>query len=226
MIPDQFANYFVASAGAGAALMGLLFVAISLRPEHTVGGSAHPLRKGVASGAFTALTNAFFVSMSALIPHSDVGMITMIVGVVDVIITVRLGRRLLGEWRRSERRASRWAGARIGGTLGISAVIYGYEAFIGFQLLLHPGHIGFTIALTELLLGVYAIGLGRSWELLGGPGGGISHWLNPLQGLDETTAATTPAPLENAATPPSTVATPASAPVATQQPASKTHSGM
>lgn len=204
MISDQFANYFVASASAGAALMGLLFVAISLRPEHTLGGSAHPVRKSVASGAFTALTNAFFVSMSALIPHSDLGVTAMIVGVIDVIITVRMGRGLLrGAWR-SERGKARWAGARIAGTLAISTAIYGYEAFIGFQLLLHPGHIGFTVALTELLLGVYAIGLGRSWELLGGPGGGISRWLNPLRDMEDAApmSITVAAPAESVAPPP------------------------
>ena len=152
----------------------------------------------------------------------------MIVGVVDVIITVRLGRRLLRDWWRSERSASRWVGARIAGTFGTSAVIYGYEAFIGFQLLLHPGHVGFTIALTELLLGVYAIGLGRSWELLGGPGGGISHWLNPLQGLDETPAPPVVTPLgsqESAQAPLPAATTPVAAKQPASQPTTTPHGG-
>jgi hypothetical protein len=33
MVPPEFANFFIASASAGAALVGLLFVAVSLAPE-------------------------------------------------------------------------------------------------------------------------------------------------------------------------------------------------
>ncbi len=36
MVPEVFHDYFVASTGAGAALVGLLFVAVSIAPERTV----------------------------------------------------------------------------------------------------------------------------------------------------------------------------------------------
>jgi hypothetical protein len=62
---SDYANFFLASAGAGAALMGLLFVAISITPEGTVLPTAPRERQVVASGAFTAFTNAFFVSLGA-----------------------------------------------------------------------------------------------------------------------------------------------------------------
>jgi hypothetical protein len=35
MVPTDFANFFLSTAGAGAALIGLLFVAISINPERT-----------------------------------------------------------------------------------------------------------------------------------------------------------------------------------------------
>ncbi len=34
MVPPEFTNLFIASASAGAALVGLLFVAVSIAPEH------------------------------------------------------------------------------------------------------------------------------------------------------------------------------------------------
>jgi len=52
MVPTDFANYFLASAGAGAALIGLLFVAISINTGRTFGRAAQPVRQQVASGAF------------------------------------------------------------------------------------------------------------------------------------------------------------------------------
>jgi hypothetical protein len=45
MVPTDFANYFLASAGAGAALIGLLFVAISINTERTFGREAQPVRQ-------------------------------------------------------------------------------------------------------------------------------------------------------------------------------------
>ncbi|HKV83321.1 MAG TPA: hypothetical protein VJN88_02115 [Ktedonobacterales bacterium] len=219
MISNQFANYFLASAGAGAALIGLLFVAISVRPEHILGGGAHPVRKGVASGAFTALTNAFFVSMYALIPQANVGVMAVIVGVVDVVITLRLGRELLRENVLAAGRKRRWvAVSRLAVTLGVSLTLYGYEAFSGVALLRDPHATGYVIGLTTILLGVYAVGLARSWELLGGPSSGISRWLNPLQDLQDSEDAT-PAPV--AARPATPVASKAETPAS--RPASAPH---
>jgi hypothetical protein len=184
MVPSIFANYFVASAGAGAALIGLLFVVISIQPELTLGGGAHPVRRGVASGAFTALTNAFFVSMAALIPLANVGVMAIVVSVVDIMITVALARGVLRRGPHPRGTPVAWASlTRMVATLGVSVALYGYEGVIGVAMLLHPHDTGFVFTLAELLLGVYAVGLVRAWELLGGPGGAIGRLLNPLQGL-------------------------------------------
>lgn len=226
MIPDQFANFFVASAGAGAALIGLLFVAISIRPENTLGDRAHPLRKGVASGAFTALTNAFFVSMFALIPQSNLGVVALFVGLIDVLVTVRLGRGLRRGPRRAREEEPSWgAWWRMVVTLVLTAGIYAYEAMMGATLLRQPHDSGAVVGLCYVMILVYAIGLGRAWELLGGPGGGISTWLNPLRRLDDTTPAAIPATTESAATPPPAVPEPVASPasVRTEQQADKPH---
>ncbi|TMF64134.1 MAG: hypothetical protein E6I11_10870 [Chloroflexi bacterium] len=51
----------------------------------------------------------------------------------------------------------------------VSALIYGYEMAIGIRMWLVPSDTGALSGLLELLLGAYAIGLGRAWELLGAP---------------------------------------------------------
>ncbi len=73
MVPPEFANFFIASASAGAALVGLLFVAVSIAPEQMVTRRAPVERQAVAGSAFTALINAFFISLVALIPHFNFG---------------------------------------------------------------------------------------------------------------------------------------------------------
>src|SRR5579864_5423913 len=73
MVPPEFLNFFIASTSAGAALVGLLFVAVSIAPEQMVTRQAPLERQAVAGSAFTALINAFFISLVALIPHINIG---------------------------------------------------------------------------------------------------------------------------------------------------------
>jgi hypothetical protein len=81
----QFTSFFVASAGAGAALVGLLFVAISVNPGRNAGPSAPPERQAVAASAFTALINAFFFSLAALIAADSLGAIAITVSIFSII---------------------------------------------------------------------------------------------------------------------------------------------
>lgn len=179
MVPATFANFFLATAGAGGALIGLLFVAVSIDPERTFGRQAHPLRQGVARGAFAALVNAFFVSTWALLPFSTVGDVALVVAVASLLDSGRFGVVLV----RSPVNLvahRRWLRvARVVGAVGPGLALYGYECFLAALLLLHPGEAGFVYVLGGILLGVYALGLVRAWELLGAPRGLILG-LNPL----------------------------------------------
>jgi hypothetical protein len=55
VVPDDFTGYFAAAATAAGALIGLLFVAASLRPETILGRDAPPAAKAISGSAFTAL---------------------------------------------------------------------------------------------------------------------------------------------------------------------------
>jgi hypothetical protein len=187
MVPTDFANYFLATAGAGAALIGLLFVAISINPERTFGREAQPVRQQVASGAFTALANAFFISTSALIPHINVGYVTLIMGGIGLVDSLRLGGEFLfGYWRASLAARLRWPVAlRALAFVAVSLILYGYEVVLAVLLLMQPGAVAFVYTLTGILLGIYGLGLVRAWELLGAPRSSFLGWLNPLHEAPE-----------------------------------------
>jgi hypothetical protein len=183
-----FANFFLAMAGAGGALIGLLFVAVSIHPERTFGAGARRERQAVATAAFTALVNAFFISSAALIPVPDAGanpgVITLLMGSLGILNTLSIGARLIGYQVRSFRSGAQlWLRlVRAGALVVISLVVYTLEVVNARALVANPRNLDPLYTICGLLLGVYGIGLTRAWELLGAPRFGLSGWLNPLAG--------------------------------------------
>lgn len=180
MVPPAFANFFIASTSAGAALVGLLFVAISIAPEHTVMVGAPIARQAVASNAFTSLLNAFFISLGALIPTStNLGWVTLVMSLTGMSVSLTLGWNLL-------RHRQRWQNVLRNMVLLFgSLIVYGYEFYFAVDLIKTPQDTGGVLALTELLIVVYAIGLIRAWELLGARRFGLLSWLSPLRNMNQ-----------------------------------------
>lgn len=162
MVTAEFQTFLVASVAASSALIGLLFVSVSVAPERVFGPQSEAVRQARAVSAFTALANAFFFSLTSLIPGINAGLVAMITGFVALVQTLAL-LRLFHEWR-SEGALLRSLILFVG-----SAAIYGGELSVGLALWIKPTASGALTGLFELILGAYAIGLGRAWELLGAP---------------------------------------------------------
>jgi hypothetical protein len=162
MIPSSFEAFLGTSATVSSALIGLLFVSISIAPERIFGASADSARQAQALSAFSALANIFFISLASLIPDVPFGPVVTVIAIPSTLQTLGL-LLLLPHWRAQH--------AITRGLLLflVSLVIYGYEFSIGIRLWMAPTDRGALIALMELLLGAYAIGLGRAWQLLGAP---------------------------------------------------------
>jgi hypothetical protein len=178
VVPAEFTSFFTASTGAGAALVGLLFVAIAVSPERIFGHHALPERRAVASSAFTGLVNAFFVSFGALIPDTTVGYVALVVSCVSLIATVRLGAGLIQRGLGVTRLARRLV------LVVLSGGLYALEAWFALRLLLSPQLSGSVYALAGLLLGIYGMAIVRAWELLGAERQGVLAWLSPLRDLE------------------------------------------
>jgi len=179
MVPEAFNNFFLASAGIGATLVGLIFVAVSIVPEHNVQANAPIERQAMAASSFTALLNAFFISFGALIP-GFIGPLTLVMSTLGLINSSLLAWNLLKErerWQNVVRRVF---------LILVSIIIYGYEFYFAILIILEPNSVGNIYSLAGLLLGVYGIGLTRAWQLLGARRFGLGGWLSPLRELDET----------------------------------------
>ena len=179
MVPEAFNNFFLASAGIGATLVGLIFVAVSIAPEHIVQANAPLERQVMAASSFTALLNAFFISFGALIP-GIIGSLTLVMSALGLTTSSLLAWNLLKErerWQNVVRRVF---------LILVSIIIYGYEFYFAILIILEPNSVGNIYTLAGLLLGVYGIGLTRAWQLLGARRFGLWGWLSPLWEMNET----------------------------------------
>jgi hypothetical protein len=196
MVPVEFANFFLACAGAGGALIGLLFVAVSINPERIFGKAARRERQAVATSAFSALVNSFFVSTTALLPGVNLGGVALVFATQGILNTVGVARRLV-TYQIQRYRGSRDLALRIARSLFVvagSLILYGFQLSDAVDLVRHKNETGDVTALAVLVLATYGLGLTRAWELLGAPRSGITGWLNPLADLDESEPAAAPAP--------------------------------
>ena len=180
MVPPAFANFFIASASAGAALVGLLFVAVSLAPEQIVTRQAPQERQAVAGSAFTALINAFFLSLAALIPNINFGLVIVPISGFCLVTS------LIQAWPLLRRRKGWLSLLRRAFLVVLSIGLYGLELLNGYQLLTAPSQVGIVYGLVSCLIGAFALGLVRAWELLGAQRYGLLGWLSPLRDLTDS----------------------------------------
>jgi hypothetical protein len=126
------------------------------------------------------LLNAFFISLGALIPAStNLGWVTLVMSLTGISSSLALGWDLL-------RRQQRWQSVLRNIVLLVGSLfVYGFEFYYALDLLKAPQNTGAILALTELLIVVYAIGLIRAWELLGARRFGLLSWLSPLREVNE-----------------------------------------
>ena len=191
MGPESFETFFLATAGAGGAFVGLLFVAISIGPQRTfdpmaVAGVQH---QRLAEATLLTLFNGFVVSCFALVPGIDLGWITFILGAAGVLVAAQI----VGVLARSHRHevSGRLPGLhrlRVVSLSLVATLLYAIEGLLGLRLIARPADMDAYRWVAAIIIGLYALGILRAWTLLGDPQHGWSGWLNPLQDLLEREA--------------------------------------
>jgi hypothetical protein len=164
---DQFHDFFASASAVVGALIGLLFVAISVSQNRLAeegGRQSHRIR---ASAALTVFTNALTVSLFALIPGVHLGWPALITGVLGEFF---VGASLLSLYRLREEQPGQ---ARESLFLIGFAVVFGFQISAGIALTENGESVG-DIRTIAILVVVCALGgIARSWELIGGPNIGL-----------------------------------------------------
>lgn len=175
MVPTSTRDFFVASASVAGALIGLLFVAISVAAERLAraqaGSQLHQVR---AAAALTAFTNALAVSLFALIPGHKVGPAAVAVAVLGLgFVTAAL---LLLIRQRQVRRGVLHDELFL---LGL-VITFVFQLIEGADVIAHPRGAGAVNTIAALVIVCFLIGISRAWELVGGPVIGMTHEVKAL----------------------------------------------
>jgi hypothetical protein len=160
----SYTNFFTASASVAGALTGLLFVALSVSPERLRGSTGSLEHQAIAGTAFTALIDALFVSLAGLTPGGGTRLASLIMGLVGLSSSAGLGRRLW-QARHGETLSQRWP-------FLLSLIIVMYLAQTILAIATRSAADSDSNSVTFILI-MFAVGIARSWELLGLHGGGL-----------------------------------------------------
>jgi hypothetical protein len=175
--PDSLHDLFFAAAGVAGALIGLLFVAISVEHERLTASDGDQVHRVRARSALSAFINALVVSLFALVPDHGLGIAATWAGWLGILFV--LGSVL------SVRRARRTRAASTGHVSQLTFLVvmlatFALQAWNGLRLLVHHHDPDAANWVAVLVIVCFLLGIYRSWELIGGPEIGFGHELAEL----------------------------------------------
>ena len=163
MTPAGYHTFFEATASVAGALIGLLFVAISVAHERLTAPAAAQAHRVRASAALTAFVNALTVSLFALVPGREIGPTALSVALIGLVFVVASLMSLL-RVRKSQPGELRDAVFLVG-----LVIIFALELVFALRVIRHPLRTGAVQGIAILVIVCFLIGIARSWELIGGP---------------------------------------------------------
>ena len=159
MVPLSYHDFFSGCATIAGALIGLLFVAISVSPEKLTGDTARTDHQVRAGAAFSALVNTMVIALVALLPGADLGEASLILAAAGVATTAGL---ILVLYR--EHGTVRRGDATM---FLIMLVLYGLQLANGIKLNAAPHDVNAVDNQGVLAIGFFLFGIARAWQLVG-----------------------------------------------------------
>ena len=161
----RYESFFGASAGASAAILGLLVVAVSVVNADDADATTRELRTVLAGSAFVVLVDIFFVSIVALTGGSVVFALSSIamaaVGLLATSELIPRAKRAGNFSRGSRARRLNFAFA------AISVGGYSVQLGLAVALLANTQSVALQRALVLVIVALYGSALGRAWEVTG-----------------------------------------------------------
>jgi len=161
----RYADFFIASTGASAAFIGLLFVGISIVNSDDSNYAARERRTVLANTSFLALIDAFFVSFISLTGDTTTfalaNLLLASIGCVATFLLVRRAFRAGNFARNFPTRRSNFAFA------SASVSLYTLQLVLAIASLNDQHSNNLVRLLLLVIVGLYGSALARVWEITG-----------------------------------------------------------
>jgi hypothetical protein len=167
VVPTSYHEFFAGCASVAGALVGLLFVAVSISPENLAGAEGSIASQLRAAAAFSTLVNALVIALFALLPDTNLGIVALVTGISGLGTTCGL---LLIQLRESELRRVREVSLVV-----LLFPLYGYQLLNAVRLLQHAGNVDALQDEAIVVVVCFLVGIGRAWELVGARRTGLVH---------------------------------------------------
>ena len=161
----HYENFFITSAGASAAILGLLVVAVSVVNADDADPTTRENRTVLAGSAFVALVDIFMVSIVPLTGGSVVfGLSSLAMAAVGLLAT----RRLIPRAKRAGNFSRNFRTRELNIAFA-SISVAGYSAQLGLAvaLLANTRSAALLHALVLVIVALYCSALGRAWQVTG-----------------------------------------------------------
>jgi hypothetical protein len=184
-MPPPFVAFFAAMAQVGATLIGLVFIAVSMR--QTSQAPKAPIEISVlADATLFALADGFLVSSAAVHPALNTAYVALAMSALGLAWAALAGIHLMRERARNRSAALRTFRLRVVVPNFIGLLINVTQIDAGVRLLRRPGDEAATGLLASVVLLYFALALLRAWTLVGGAHFGPRATLSavePVRGL-------------------------------------------
>ena len=160
MVPASFHDFFNGCASVAGALIGLLFVALSVSQEKLTGPDASLEHQVRAAAAFSALVNTLVIALVGLLPGASLGEVGIVLAIAGLATTAGL----LVVLYREQRAATGGGDVRL---LALLVLLYALQLANAVQLQGTPRDISGVARQGGLAILFFVFGIARSWQLVG-----------------------------------------------------------
>ncbi len=176
MVVGGYRDLFVAIAGSAATLTGLLFVALSVTPSRGAAPGPAIILQVRTSAALLTFNNALAVSLFGLVPGTNAGIPSAVLGVIGITFSAAAVRSIRASGFPARQQVFQFE------LIGLLLLIFGTELVAGI-IVIGNSHSGEAVqVIGYALITSLIVGISRAWELVGDRDTGLAASIAVLLG--------------------------------------------